>query len=538
MLLPLVLSMQAFNLVIVNAKIWTDGKLTPATCMVVQGGRIAYVGPFTSRYSTKSSRILDAHGRMVIPGLIDSHTHLVESGPTLVQLDLRDATSQSDFLARIRAYARKVPAGHWVVGSHWSAESWPERVPPNLADLDAAVGDHPAVFSRMDGHSELVNSLALRQSRITAAGPADPPGGVIDRDPTTHEPTGMLRERAQGLVPLPNPTPEESYEGLKAAIKMANGYGVTSIADICSVSDVPTWRRYFKENEPTIRTGLYFRTLYWELDVRRAKAVTPIAGWMEPRGLKAYMDGSLGSRTAFMHEPFSEQLAGKPADWRGVPMPGAIDGTYARGFRLAADEDLQVIVHAIGDQANHDVLNLFAGIPNIQTRRFRVEHAQHLLPEDIQRFAKLGVIASMQPYHKADDGRYCDRVIGAKRSRSSYAFRSLTKAGATLAFGSDWDVVTIDPFAGIRTAVTGRIRTGKVWMPQENLTFDQALLGYTRNAAYAMKMENEIGSLKRGYCADFVILDGSPYRGESELAKVRPLSVFVDGRLVAGRQRL
>lgn len=532
MLLPLLLSIQATNLVVINANIWSDGKLTPATCMAVVGGRIAYVGPFTSRYSTKNSRIIDAKGRMVVPGLIDSHTHLVESGPTLVQLDLREATSQSDFLRRIRDYAARIPVGQWVVGSHWSAESWPERMPPKLADLDAAVGDHPAVFPRMDGHSILVNSRALRLSRIDASGPADPPGGVIDRDPESHEPTGMLRERAQGLVPLPDATPTESYEGLKAAIRMANGFGITSVCDICSIRDVPTWRRYFAENSPTLRTALYFRTSRWEADVRNAKAVNPIAGWMEPRGLKAYMDGSLGSRTAFMHAPFVEQLPGKPADWRGVPMPGAVDGTYKKGFRLAADAGLQVIVHAIGDQANHDVLDLFAGIPNIGARRFRVEHAQHLLPEDIARFGILGVIPSMQPYHKADDGRYCDRVIGPERSQTSYAFHSLLKSGARLAFGSDWDVVTIDPFVGIQTAVTGRIRTGRVWQPQQDITFDQALLGYTKNAAYAMKMEREIGSLKPGKRGDFVILDGWPYGSEAALSKVHAAAVYVEGRKV------
>lgn len=213
-------------------------------------------------------------------------------------------------------------------------------------------------------------------------------------------------------------------------------------------------------------------------------------------------------------------------------MPGAVDGTYATQFKEAGRLGYQVIVHAIGDQANHDVLSLFGSVPGVQSKRFRVEHVQHLLPEDYGMFARYGIIASYQPYHKADDGRYCEEVIGTERSKSSYAFKSLIQSKARLAFGSDWPVVTNNPWEGISAAVTGRIMTGKVWMPHQNISLNQALDAYTRGSAYGMFMEKEIGSLKPGYRADIVILDRDPFKPGVDLAKVRPKSLWVDGRKV------
>lgn len=213
-------------------------------------------------------------------------------------------------------------------------------------------------------------------------------------------------------------------------------------------------------------------------------------------------------------------------------MPGAVNGTFAREFAQAASQGYQVIVHAIGDQANHDVLNLFEAVPGVRDKRFRIEHVQHLMPEDYPRFERLGVIASYQPYHKADDGRYCEEVIGTKRSESSYAFQSLIQNRARLAFGSDWPVVTINPWEGIRAAVTGKILTGKVWMPHQSITVHQALDAYTRGAAYAMFLEKEIGSLKTGFRADFAILNQDPFKPGVDLSKTKPVSLWVEGRKV------
>ena len=244
------------------------------------------------------------------------------------------------------------------------------------------------------------------------------------------------------------------------------------------------------------------------------------------------MDGSLGSRTAWMLAPYTKPLPDQKSP-TGLPRPGFSDGTYERGIREAAAANLQVIVHAIGDRANREILSLFEkAAPNLNGRRFRVEHAQHLTAEDIKRFGKLGVIPSMQPYHKADDGRYCEEVIGTARSRTSYAYRDLLNSGAQLAFGSDWPVVGDNPWLGIETAVTGKVLTGKTWMTHENITLNEALIAYTSAGAYAMKRENDLGQIKEGYCADFQILNASPFAKGVDFTKLHPDTLYVGGRKV------
>ncbi len=520
------------NLAVVNAKIWSDGKLLTSDCILVSNGKITYVGGLQGLRLSKGTHIIDAKRRVVIPGLIDSHTHLMEGGTGLIdQLDLREAKSKADFIRRVREFAAKLPKDKWVIGHSWSAESWPEKEQPTKEWIDEATGGRPAVLERMDGHSSLVNSEALRRAGVTKDGPKDPAGGVIDRD-TNGEPTGILRETATGLVQPPPPSEADVARGFRAAVKQANSFGVTAASDIASPFRVKQFLDYANSGRPTFRIAWYSRSDNWPLAFQALQTAQPIKGWFQPRGVKAYMDGSLGSRTAFMHQPFTTPLPHQPKDWRGIPMPGAVDGTYAKRFAEAAQRGYQVIVHAIGDQANHDVLNLFAAIPGIKERRNRVEHVQHLLSEDYPRFAELGVIASYQPYHKADDGRYCEEVIGFRRSESSYAFKSLIEHKARLAFGSDWPVVTINPWEGIRAAVTGKILTGKVWMPHQNISIHQALDAYTRGAAYAMFMEKEIGSLKPGYRADFAILNLDPFAAGVDLRNVKPASLYVEGRKV------
>jgi predicted amidohydrolase YtcJ len=521
------------DLAIVNAKIWSDGARQKADCLAVTNGRITYVGSVLGLKLAKTTKVVDAKGRLVIPGIIDSHSHLMEGGVGLIdQLDLREAKSKEDFIRRVREFAAKLPKDKWVLGHSWSAESWPTKEQPTKEWIDEATGGRPAILERMDGHSSLVNSEALRRANITKDGPKDPDGGVIDRDRATGEPTGILRERASGLVIAPPPTQVELYRGFLEAVRRANRFGVTGAADIASPVWIKLFERYATGPAPTFRIGFYSRTDSWAFAFQSLAATKKIPGWFQPNGVKAYMDGSLGSRTAFMHAPFTTPLPHQPKDWRGLPMPGATNGTYAKEFIEAAKRGYQVIVHAIGDQANHDALNLFATVPGVHSRRFRIEHVQHLLPEDYPRFAQLGVIASLQPYHKADDGRYCEEVIGTARSESSYAFRSLLQHKARMVFGSDWPVVTNNPWEGIHTAVTGKIMTDKVWMPHQRISFDQALDAYTRGAAYGIFMEKEIGSLKPGYRADVMILDQDPYRPGTNLAKIKPTALWVEGRQV------
>lgn len=527
----LLLSLQfPADLAIVNTRVWTDGHLTSSESVGVREGRFIYVGSRKGAPIGPKTKIIDAHGRLLTPGLIDSHTHMVEGGVSLLLLQLREAKGKADFIARVQEAAKELKPGEWLQGGGWSAESWPEKVQPRKEWIDPVTGDHPTVLERMDGHSVLVNSAALKLAKIDRNGPKDPAGGTIDRD-ENGEPTGILRERAAGMVLAPMATPAQAERGLRAAIKMANEVGVTSSSDICSTYQFPMALRVIQSTQ-SFRFVFYARTgSSWSPTIKAVKDFKGSSGWAEAKGLKAYMDGSLGSRTAYMHEPFSKPLPGQK-ELRGLPMPGFTSGLYAKGIPEAAESGLQVIVHAIGDQANHEILDLFAKVPETAKHRFRVEHVQHLLPTDIIRFGQMGIIPSMQPYHKADDGRYCEEVIGTERSRSSYTFHSLFASHARLAFGSDWPVVTINPWEGIATAVTGRILTGKIWMPQENITFDEALTCYTSNAAYAMGWEKEIGRIAVGYRADFVILDQDPYRPGVDLAKLKPTSVFIQGKSV------
>lgn len=518
------------DLAIVNAQVWTDGHRTSANSVGIRRGRFIYVGARKGAPIGPRTKIVDVRGHLLTPGLIDSHTHMVEGGVSLLLLQLRDAKNKADFIARVQKAAKDLKPGEWLQGGGWSAESWPEKVQPRKEWIDTVTGSHPTVLERMDGHSVLVNSGALKLAKIDRNGPKDPPGGTIDRD-ENGEPTGILRERAAGLVLPPMATPEQAERGLRAAIKMANEVGVTSSSDICSTGQFPMALRVVQSTK-SFRFAFYARTgNSWAPTIQAIKGFHGLRGWAEAKGLKAYMDGSLGSRTAYMHEPFTKPIPGQK-ELRGLPMPGFTSGLYAKGIPEAAQAGLQVIVHAIGDQANHEILNLFANVPDTAKHRFRVEHVQHLLPTDIDRFGEMGIIPSMQPYHKADDGRYCEEVIGTERSRSSYTFDSLLASRARLAFGSDWPVVTINPWEGIATAVTGRILTGKIWMPQENITFDEALTSYTSNAAYAMGWEKEIGRIAVGYRADFVILDQDPYRPGANLAKLKPTAVYVQGKSV------
>lgn len=518
--------------VIVNARIWSDGRTGFASFAAIQNGRFTYVGAPKSELRKVAKSVIDANGAIVIPGIIDSHIHLIGGGESLSTLNLRPAKSRADFVSLVESWAKNLPADQWIVGFGWSVESWPEKEPPTRNWVDGVSGGRPLLLERMDGHSALANTEALRRAGIDRDGPADPPGGVIERD-ANGEPTGILKESATGLVSrlIPPRTKRQILGDLEGAAAHLNSLGVTAVCDIPG-GDISVYEELAKRPNPTLRIFLYPTAPNWTAAIPSLKAKRLREGWVELKGLKAYMDGSLGSRTAYMREPFSNNDPAK-RDWRGLPMPGALDGTYAKYFRAASSDGLQAIVHAIGDEGNHLLLDLLkANYPNLNSARCRSEHAQHLLPSDIPRFAELGVIASMQPYHKADDGRYAEGHIGAERCHTSYAYKMLLDAGVVLAFGSDWPVVDANPFLGIEAAVTGRILTGKIWEPQNSITVAEALRAYTSSAAYAAFEEREIGRIEPGYRADFVILSGTPFGPVKSWESIRPRATYVEGRRV------
>lgn len=530
------------DLVIEDARIWSDGLIGLAPFAAVRNGVFVHVGERDERFIGPATTRVDAGGRTVVPGLIDSHVHMLGGGLNLSQLGLRDAVSRADFVERVRAWAAGLPDGAWVRGGRWSTESWDEVTQPTKEWIDEAAGDHPVYLPRMDGHSALVNSVALERAGITADSPPDPEGGRIDRDPETGEPTGMLRESAMALVAglIPEPSTDELVAALRKAMVEANRHGITAVGSIPpSVDALSAYERLIAEHDDgtapiTVRFFLYPVAFDWS---RASEAATGFRGrpaLVQVNGLKTYLDGSLGSRTAYMVEPFDCNHEGEEEN-RGLLREGIEGGQFERNLAEAAEAGLQTIAHAIGDAANKLLLDtLENAYDELAGARCRSEHAQHLRPQDIERFGRLGVIASMQPYHKADDGRYAEDCIGPERAESSYAFRSLLDAGAVVAFGSDWPVVSINPFLGIEAATTARTLAGDVWQPQESITVTEALRAYTAGAAYSVLAEDAIGRIAPGHRADFVILEGSPFGDVMAVdwAGMRAVETWMDGRRV------
>ncbi len=529
-----VLAMQSApaDLVILNARIWSDGLVGFAEFAAVRDGRFVSVGPRQPDLIGDETEIIDAAGRVVIPGLIDSHIHMLGGGIQLQRLYLRDAADRDEFIDRVAAHTATLGRDEWILGGRWSTESWVDPRQPTRVWVDDVSDGHPLLLPRMDGHSALANTTALRIAGITAAGPPDPPGGIIDRDPRTGEPTGILRDTAIDLVGqhVPVMTLQQQVDALTRAARVARSHGITAVSDIPSLADLPAYAR-LAEIGAEIRFYLYVTADDFAEALEQVRAFPQRTGRVEIRGFKTYLDGSMGSRTAYMRDPFLGNDSSRP-DWSGLLREGVGDGGLVRNIEIARDAGLQPIAHAIGDEANHMLLDTLEAVygDGLAAARCRAEHVQHLLPEDIERYGALGVIASMQPLHKADDGRYVESYVGPHRARSSYAYKSLLDTGAVLVFGSDWPVVSLNPFLGMQAAVTGRILDGTTWQTQENITVAEALRCYTSRAAWAMRNEDELGRIAPGYRADFVILERSPFDPQVQWERVRPLSVYIDGR--------
>ncbi len=573
------------DLIVTGATIWTGDPDQPsATALVVRDGRFVYVGNDrdAARYAGARTHQIDANNASLIPGMIDAHLHLIGGGLQLARLNLRNVPDRAAFIDAVARRARATAGGRWIRGGRYSTESWPDPTQPNRSWIDPVTPDHPVLLSRMDGHGALANSVALRLAGIDRDGPPDPPGGEIERDPTTRVPTGILKDSAIGLVAehIPPPSDAELDRALTAAMREANRHGITSVHTMSPWSVLETLNRAAGAGTLTLRVRQFVNESDWQpyLDIIRDSApdqsrareeavsvgLARTRRQSEPRaqasgnntkptqyndnnmlrvvGFKQFMDGSLGSRTAYMAEPFADNPPEQP-DRHGLlsaimhedgKLQAMCDAAVAAGFSPA--------LHAIGDEANHLALDIYEHALNPQSEirnpkssfpRPRIEHAQHLLPADIARFGRLGVVASMQPLHKADDGRYAERAIGKERCRTSYAFRNLLDAGAPLAFGSDWPVVSLNPFLGIHAAVTGRTLDGKRFVPEQNITVGEALRAYTRGAAFASGDERHLGRIKPGYFADFVVLEGDPFTIPHETLKtLRVRQTYLAGRCV------
>lgn len=503
------------DLILYNGLFWTGDAACPAaTAVAISGDRILAVGDEATvrPYRARRTELINLDGRRALPGFIDNHTHLLMGGLQLLTLDLRGTATRQAFAETIARRARALPPGQWVTGGGWDQEEWPDGKLPDKALLDPYTPNHPVFVTRSDLHMAVANSAALTLAGITRT-TTDPAGGQLDRDPATGEPTGILRDAAMELVQRVIPPPEEKeYDAaLAAALRHAAALGVTSVQDVTAWKDWHDWNAFCRFHARGLLTlRIYARTplTSWQQQVALRAEGAPADKWLRLGGVKGFVDGSLGSATAYMFEPYCDapHTAGLLQDEMYPP------GSMQERIGAADRAGLSVSVHAIGDRANHLLLDIFAAVMAAngpRDRRFRIEHAQHLRPEDIKRMAALGVIASVQPAHILDDGGWAERRLGAARCRYTYAFRSLLDAGVTVTFGTDWPVAPLSPFLGIYAAVTRRTKDGQYpdgWVPQQKVTVEEAVRAYTVSGAYAEFAEHEKGSLTPGKLADIVVL--------------------------------
>jgi len=531
---------QHADLAIINARVWTGVPENPsAEAVAVCGDRIDVVGTNEAVQARvgPNTTIIDAGGRRVIPGLTDCHTHIIGAGLQLDRLYLRDVAGREEFIAAVGEAAAGRKAGEWVLGGRWSVESWADPQPPAKEWIDPVTGDVPVFLSRMDGHQALANSAALKLAGIDADGPPDPSGGEIERDPATGEPTGILKDDAMDLVSdhIPPISDEQRDAALLRAMAHANRLGITGVHNMSEPEDLAAFVRIRAAGKATVRIRAFVMTEEWQPHYDTVREFDS-DDWVTVGGFKGFMDGSLGSRTACMHDPYADAALDEKYP-SGLLVAMADPPEKMRNRIIDADRrGFQVVVHAIGDRANTLLLDCYEAATERngpRDRRHRSEHAQHLAPADIARFAGIGVIASMQPSHKADDARYAERAIGAERCKTSYAYRGLLDAGAEVCFGSDWPVVSVNPFKGIATAVTARSLDGRIWFPEQSMTVEEALRAYTTTATYAGFQEDRVGALEPGKLADLVILDRDPLGiPPDQLGQVAVTHTIVGGRVV------
>jgi hypothetical protein len=530
------------DLVLVNGKVWTGDPGRPwAEAVAVRDGKIVMVGTAAEarRLSPSGTKLVDLGGSLVLPGFIDSHTHFLAGGFSLKSIQLRDAKDRQDFAGRIAAKARELGPGRWILNGEWDHQQLNPVEMPRKDWIDAVTPDNPVCVSRLDGHMVLANSLALRLAGVTKDTPV-PPGGEIDRDAATGELTGILKDTAADLVfaGIPEPSFAEKLEAAEASIRHAAENGVTSVDEMADAASFEVFEELARLGRLTTRVHVYIPITEVGA-LARLKLKSPFGSpYLQIAGLKGFMDGSLGSATAYFFEPYTDD----PKTFgllHGQMFPEGVMETRI----LEADRaGLQLAIHAIGDRANSMLLDMYekaVAANGPRDRRWRVEHAQHLRPADIIRFGKLGLVAAVQPYHVIDDGRWAEKKIGPERVKTTYAFESLRRAGAVLAFSSDWTVAPLSPILGIYAAVTRRTLDGKNpggWVPEEKVPVEEAVRAYTVNGAWVQFAEAAKGSIERGKLADLVVLDRDIFTiPPEEIVRAKVRMTIFDGRIIYGK---
>lgn len=531
------------DLIISNAKVWTGDKGHPhAEAVAVIADRIVAVGSNAEldAWRGAQTKLIDAQGKLLMPGFNDAHLHFISGGAQLDQVDLKDAGSPEEFARRIASQAGKTPKGEWVLGGNWDEQKWAPAQMPTRELIDAATPSTPVFVNRYDGHMALANSLALKLAGVTSKTP-DPPGGTIVRD-AKGSPTGVLKDAAMEYVNkvIPAMSRERRLRAARRALEHAASLGVTSVQDMSlEYADIAVYSELAERNELTARIYAAPALALWQDQAKLGLRRSWGSHYLRMGVLKGYTDGSLGAATAYMFAPFADD----PKN-RGLLSEEMTPPAKMRQRIMNADTaGLQLAIHAIGDQAISMALDIFAEVGRAngeRDRRFRIEHAQHMAAKDFARFAKLQVVASMQPYHTIDDGRWAEKRLGPERAKTTYAFRTFLDQGVKLAVGTDWPVAPLSPMLTIYAAATRATLDGKQpngWVPEEKISVAEAVEAYTVGSAFAEFQEKEKGSISAGKLADIVLVSDDIFSIRPEAIRdVQVVTTIVGGKVVYSTQ--
>ena len=520
------LNMTKYKKAFINGNIYTvNANNDWAEAIITVNNKIVFVGTNeeANLHIDEFADVIDLEGKFVLPGFIDSHAHIVMGGEFLLNIDLSHVDSKNNFFEEVQLFAQN-KIGKWIIGGNWNHHNWGNSELPRKEWIDECTKSTPVLIHRMDYHMALANSFALELAGITSETP-NPPGGEIVRD-SNGNPTGILIDKAMDLIykVIPTPTDSEYANAINTAMLLANRNGVTSIHDI-------SYNHHFRALQKAERDNRLTARVYSRLMLSKNMNFSNIeiehnfgSDLLKIGSMKAFADGSLGSESAYMFEPYNSNQNNF-----GLPMEELTNGKLKEMIIESDKNILQCSIHAIGDRAVSELIDIVEILDKENPswdRRFRIEHAQTIRPEDIKRCADLGIIISAQPYHLFDDGCWAEEIIGKERLRQTFSFKSIFKANVKLCFGSDWPVSTISPIKGIHVAVTRETADGKNpngLIPEEKLTLEDAIKCYTINAAYAAFQENLVGSIEVGKLADFVVLSDNLF--EAQPSKIKDIKV-------------
>jgi predicted amidohydrolase YtcJ len=533
----------AAGLIVTNANVYTVDKATPhAEAVAIIGDRIVAIGSASEidQWRGSTTRVIDAGGKLLLPGFNDAHVHFIPGGVQLDSIDLRAATSSEEFARKIGDRAKDSGKREWITGGDWDEEKWSPPQLPTRQMIDPVTPNTPVFVTRYDGHESLANSVALKIAGIAAKTP-NPAGGEIVRD-ADGNPTGILKDAAQDMMfaKIPPISHERRVRAAKRALAYAARLGVTSVQDMNpEYDDVRVYSELAERGELTARIYAAPSLAGWEDEAKIGLRHAWGSSYLRLGAMKAFADGSLGSTTAYFFEPYTDA-----PNTRGLLGSEMQPLSKMRDRMMKADRaGLQLCIHAIGDQAISTVLDLFADVQKahgMNDRRLRIEHAQHVAPKDFDRFVSENVIASMQPYHAIDDGRWAERRIGPERVKTTYAFRTFLDKGVRLAFGTDWTVAPLNPLKTLYAAVTRATLDGKNpngWVPEQKIKLTEAVEAYTMGSAYAEFQEKEKGSITPGKLADMVLLGDDIFKLDPrKIGDVEVEMTMVGGKVVWQRQ--